>query len=76
MLDDIDSTNFKFPSNGAGDVTKTTLFFCLEDLVSISGVKSFNEAETGLVVGFLGGAILCSSSAKTGLDGGDVEGFS
>ena len=71
VLDESNSTTFKFPSNGAGNATKPALFFCLEDMVSLSGVKSFDEAESGLIVSFL--AILCSSIAKAGVDGSDFE---
>ena len=44
VLDAGNSTTFKFPGYGSGNATKTALFFCLEDLVSLSGVKSFDEA--------------------------------
>ena len=76
MLDKIDSTTFQFTGNGSGNATKTALFFCPEDAVSMSGVKSFNETETRFIMGFLGSAILCSSIAKPGFDGSDVERFS
>ena len=76
MLSECNSTTFKFSSDGSGNATKMALFFGLEDPVLMSGIISFNEAETRLVVGFLGSAVLCSSSTKAGLYGGDVEIFS